>query len=121
MTAMQHSRMAAQIVQVDLAVPLPSLAPGRRYASLCILVRFGPQPIGWVRWRAKQLGDTLSAETLAQLIADTLWREVRDVVWERKVQPLKPKKKPLISVIVCTDTTGDRCESLERQLRALAA
>src|SRR5438045_3464714 len=119
MSAMHRSsRMAAQIVQIDLAHPLPAVRAEPRYTGLWILVRYGPRPIGWVRVRTKPSGETIAPDALAQLVAETLWREVRDVVWHRKpeLQPL-PRRTPLISIVICTRgaASGDRGQGLERQ------
>jgi len=46
--------MAAQILQIDLAQPLPTIRTLPRYRHLWILVRFGRQPLGWVRCRPRQ-------------------------------------------------------------------
>ncbi len=48
--------MAARIVQVDLSLPLPELRAGRGCTALWVLVKFGLQPIGWVRIPTAQFG-----------------------------------------------------------------
>src|SRR5437899_11658 len=71
-------RMATQIVQIDLAQPLPTIRTGGRYTNLWILVRFGRQPLGWVRCRNKELRHKIMPDLLAQLIAEALYLQVHD-------------------------------------------
>ena len=108
--------MAARIVQIDLANPLPSLPTGG-YAALWILVKFGPQPLGWVRCRARQYGRVIPADALAQLIADALYLPVHDAVRNRTFEPIEPTQRLAFSVVICT---RDHPEALERQLNSIA-
>src|SRR5437879_2235724 len=102
--------MAAQILQVDLAQPLPTIRTDRRYTSLWLLVRFGPQPLGWVRCRAKQFGHRITPDLLAQLIAETLYLQVHDAAAHRTFEPVTPTSTPMISVVICTRERPDVLE-----------
>jgi len=60
-----RDRMAARVLQLDLSQPLPTIrTDGRfaRYGMLWILVKFGVQPLGWVKCRAKQYGNVITPE-----------------------------------------------------------
>ena len=109
--------MAARIFQVDLAHPLPTLRVARRHKLLWILVKFGVQPIGWVRCRARQFGNAISPDLLAQLISDQLYIGVHDAARNRMFDSLRAKHNPSVSVVVCTREHPD---VLERQLESLA-
>jgi GT2 family glycosyltransferase len=110
--------MAAHIVQVDLAKPLPTIRTDvSRYTNLWILVRFGPQPIGWVRCRGKSFGGKITPDLLAQLIGDSLWLQINDAARLRTFEAQSPKRTPMISVVICT---REHPAMLERQLRSVA-
>jgi glycosyltransferase involved in cell wall biosynthesis len=109
--------MAAQILQIDLAQPLPTIRAARRYTSLWLLVRFGPHPLGWVRCPVKRLGHRIKPDLLAQLIAETLYLQVHDAMRLRSFEPVASKNTPMISVVICT---RERPDVLERQLRSVA-
>src|SRR3954469_9961578 len=110
--------MAAHIAQVDLGKPLPTIrTDGSRYTNLWILVRFGRQPIGWVRCRAKSFAGKITPDLLAQLIGDTLWMQVNDAARLRTFEPAVPKRTLMISVVICT---REHPAMLERQLRSIA-
>src|SRR5438093_9591783 len=106
--------MAAQILQIDLAQPLPTIRTLPRYRHLWILVRFGRQPLGWVRCRPRQFRRKIEPDLLAQLIAETLYLQVHDAVRLRSFEPAPPARTPLISIVICT---RDHPAALERQLR----
>lgn len=112
--------MASQIVQIDLCKPLPAVAIDRRYSAVWMLVRFGPQPLGWLRCLTRDYGTNIPSQRLGELIADQLWTQLRDA---GKLAPdaLYPPQAtsselPLISVVVCT---RDRADKLDRQLRSI--
>jgi GT2 family glycosyltransferase len=114
------ARMAARVVQVDLSQPLPAIrtdGPYARYGMLWILVKFGVQPLGWVKCRAKQYGHVITPDLLAGLICDTMWLQVHDAARLRTFERTRSPHAPGISVVVCTREHPD---VLERQLASLA-
>src|SRR5687767_8580593 len=102
--------MAARIFQIDLAEPLPTLRVEGRYNALWLLVRFGPQPLGWVRCPFKRFGDTVSPDLLGGLIGDNLWIQVHDAARNRAFEPSEQEQQataggrslPSMSVVICT-------------------
>jgi glycosyltransferase involved in cell wall biosynthesis len=111
--------MAARILQVDLAHPLPALSTSGRYGALWILVKFGPQPLGWVRCSAKRFGKQITPDMLAQMITDTIWLAAHDAARKRSFEPIELKQPtpPSMSVVICTREHPD---VLERQLASVA-
>lgn len=115
--------MAARIFQVDLAQPLPTLRIEGRYNMLWLLVRFGAQPLGWVRCPFKRFGDRITPDLLAGMITDAMWVQVHDAArnrtFERPASDGSPGAPPLpsMSVVICTREHPD---VLERQLRSIA-
>ena len=110
--------MAARVLQVDLAQPLPTLRVSKRYKTLWILVKFGVHPLGWVKCRAQQFGERLVPDLLSQIICDALWLQISDVARERTFERSKQTRHtPSSSVVVCT---REHPELLERQLCSLA-
>src|SRR5207248_8255388 len=64
--------MPTQIAQIDLAVPLVPITIEKRYTALWVLVKFGPQPLGWIRCSRRSAGSRVSPDMLSRMIADTL-------------------------------------------------
>lgn len=124
--------MAARIVQIDLAQPLPELRTDRaddgdasaaaavRYDRLWLLVKLGRQPLGWVECAAKRFGRAIAPELLAGLIADAIPSHALDDARERAAQPAdaSPPHEPSFSVVVCARRDGP---ALSRLLGSLAA
>ncbi len=110
--------MAAKILQIDLAHALPTLRiNARRYDAVWLLVKFGPQPLGWVKFRTHQYGRVLAPDQLAQLLSDQLHLQVHDAARNRAFEPLSNAYTPMVSVVVCTREHPD---VLERQLNSIA-
>src|SRR3712207_4357068 len=109
--------VSAQIVQVDLAQPLPALRVGRRCRTLAILVKLAGRPLGWIRCRARKFGEEVAPDLLGRLIASHLSRQVEQALCDRRDEAAQPPHAPAISVVICTH---ERPEMLERQLQALA-
>src|SRR5689334_11829652 len=111
--------MAVRVTPIDLARPLVPVTLGKRYASVWILVKFGPQPLGWIKCSRKTVGAVIPVELLAQLIAETLPLQIMDVARNRafEVAPGNAAHhRPMISVVVCTREHPD---VLQRQLASL--
>src|SRR5688572_3003338 len=86
---------------------------------LWVLVKFGVQPIGWVRCRCEQFGRQITPDMLASLISETLSLQLHDAA-RGHLGPPRPKntgRRPSVSVVVCTREHPDQ---LERQLNSLA-
>ena len=110
--------MSARIVQVDLAQPLPTLYAGTRHHSLWILVKFGIQPLGWVKCRARQFGGVIAPDMLSQIICDALWLQINDAARQRTFERSEAARhQPSVSIIVCTREHPDQ---LQRQLESMA-
>jgi glycosyltransferase involved in cell wall biosynthesis len=110
--------MAARVIQIDLAHPLPAIPAEGSAGALWILVRFGPRPLGWVKCRQRQFGNVITPDMLAGLITDAMWMQVHDAARARAFEPtVLPLKPPSFSVIICT---REHPELLERQLRSVA-
>src|SRR5688500_11854436 len=126
--------MGVQIMQVDIAQPLPTLptsaggtAGGRRdgaAAPLWILVKLGPQPVGWVRCDAKAFGQSIEPDRLLQVIHDALDREIRAAAREGAHEPIAPLlRPPSFSIVICTrddNAAAAGAAALERQLESIA-
>lgn len=110
--------MSARILQVDLSQPLPAIELEPRYHALWLLVKFGPQPLGWVRSRTRRFGNRLTPDLLRGLIADSLWVQANDAARRRVFEwPAPLANPPSVSVVICTREHPD---VLERQLRSIA-
>jgi glycosyltransferase involved in cell wall biosynthesis len=110
--------MPARILQVDLAHPLPTLRTEGRHRTLWLLVKFGPQPLGWVRCQAKRFGDLITPDLLAGMITDSMWSQAHDVARCRSFEwPATDSSLPSVSVVICTREHPD---VLERQLKSIA-
>jgi len=85
---------------------------------LWILVKFGVQPIGWVRCRCEQFGRQITPDILASLISEALYLQVHDAARKQlgAPRPNNTGKGPSVSVVVCT---REHPEMLERQLASL--
>lgn len=120
--------MGTRIVQVDLAQPLPTLqtAADRRHAgALWILVKLGPQPVGWVRCLdpIKQFGDRIGPDQLLKLTNDALSRSIQAAARDHAHAPIVPARTPTFSIVICTragDGGGTTTAALERQLESIA-
>jgi glycosyltransferase involved in cell wall biosynthesis len=111
--------MPARIVQIDLAHPLPTLQTEGRYRALWLLVRFGPQPLGWLRCQARRFGDYITPDLLAGMIVDTMTVQAHDAARQRSFEwpTVDPATLPSFSVVICSREHPD---VLERQLRSVA-
>ncbi|MEA2734526.1 MAG: hypothetical protein QOE14_977 [Humisphaera sp.] len=112
--------MSVAILQVDLAQPLPTLQTGgRRGGAQWILVKLGPQPLGWVCCDAKQFGESIGPDALLKLIYGTLSRRIQLVSRERgHDKPIALTRTPF-SIVICT-RGGAAGAALERQLQGIA-
>src|SRR5215212_5676697 len=70
--------MSVQITQIDLARPLVPVTIAKRHAALWALVKFGPQPLGWIKCGRRAVGSVLTPDALGRLIADALPLQVLD-------------------------------------------
>src|SRR5687767_13059264 len=91
--------MGAHIIQVDLAQPLPTLptAADRRHAgALWILVKLGPQPVGWVRCEdpIARFGKQMGPDQLLKLVNDALSRPIQAAARERAHEPIVLARTP---------------------------
>jgi len=127
--------MGVRIIQVDLAQPLPTVqtaADGRRGRNgdggcdaLWLLVKLGPQPIGWVRFDdPRKFGKEIGPDQLLKLTNDALSREIQAAAGERAHEPITLKRTPSFSIVICTrggDRDRDRADTaLQRQLASIA-
>jgi glycosyltransferase involved in cell wall biosynthesis len=118
--------MGARIIQVDLAQPLPTLqttsAARRDPAPIWILVKLGPQPVGWVRCDdPKKFGKQIGPDQLLKLANDALSREIQAAARAHAHEPITLTRTPSFSIVICTKRArpGDEL-ALERQLQSIA-
>jgi glycosyltransferase involved in cell wall biosynthesis len=118
--------MGARIIQVDLAQPLPTLqttsGARRDPTPIWILVKLGPQPIGWVRCDdPKKFGKQIDPDQLLKLANDALSREIQAAARAHAHDPITLTRTPSFSIVICTKRArrGDEV-ALERQLRSIA-
>src|SRR4051812_39271081 len=110
--------MATQISQVDLSRPLEPITLRRGYGALWILVRFGAQPLGWVKCSRTHVGSHLSVDAVGRMVAETLAMPVLDAARRRLFETREaPAERPSFSVVVCTREHPDL---LARQLASMA-
>jgi len=117
--------MSVRIIQVDLAEPLPTLQAGggdRCHGDLWILVKLGPQPIGWVRCGdVKNFGKQIGPDQLLKLANDALSREIQAAARERAHEPITLTRTPSFSIVICTRAgSGSDAAPLQRQLEHIA-
>ena len=117
--------MGVRIIQIDLAQPLPTLqttSPDRRQAApIWILVKLGPQPVGWVRCDdPKKFGTTIGPDQLLKLANDALSREIQAAARNGALEPITLTRTPSFSIVLCTPRDGGDQSPLERQLQSIA-
>src|SRR5437867_12441066 len=110
--------MSAHVLQIDLSKPLTAIRPSARHGALWMVIRFGPRPIGWLRWRRAIIGETLTPDVLQGLIADQLGMQVMDLLRNPhlRAEPDISRYTPRMSIVICTREHPDQ---LERQLRSI--
>jgi glycosyltransferase involved in cell wall biosynthesis len=118
--------MGVRIIQIDLAQPLPTLqttaADRREPAPIWILVKLGPQPVGWVRCDdPKKFGKTIGPDQLLKLANDALSREIQAAARDGALEPITLTHTPSFSIVICTPRGGGGDHgTLERQLQSIA-
>jgi glycosyltransferase involved in cell wall biosynthesis len=111
--------MAARVLEIDLAKPLAPIPTQRKYAAYWCLIRFGHQPVGWVRFRRAIVGNWIQPDYLHGLIAEQIGPQVIDAMHRGPQLSREAPHTPPISVVICTREHPDQLLAQLKSLRKL--